>query len=196
MRKTQFSPGPRVPRKGVFWIALFTAALLFAGCSREPAGPSPETAAQLPLPGNEALREAFRRYDTLGKEISAAREPERYIVTFEHLVEDFPPVPVLKELPPVRRKEASCILNGYGLAIQQKGRVEEAETWFRKALDVQPGLLAAWFNLAVALSEMGRFHAAGKIFESLLHEDLSPEYRKMTKDWIERIRILQSRSGR
>ncbi|HEV3339088.1 MAG TPA: tetratricopeptide repeat protein [Pirellulales bacterium] len=63
----------------------------------------------------------------------------------------------------------SC--NNFGLALEQQGRLEEAEQWFRRALEIDPGAFKPNCNLAVVLSSTGRRDEAARHFELALQSN-------------------------
>ena len=63
------------------------------------------------------------------------------------------------------------VLTAIGSANLALGRVGQAETQFRQAIDRDDGYVPAWNNLGVALMEQGNYGEARRVFESAFSLD-------------------------
>lgn len=63
------------------------------------------------------------------------------------------------------------LYEGLGLALLAKGKTPEAVAAFRTALDLEPGLLEARWNLAQALQRQRRFEEAAETFRLVISQD-------------------------
>jgi uncharacterized protein (TIGR03032 family) len=79
------------------------------------------------------------------------------------------------ELGPVRMPETPPEVAAphfeQGNDLFNQGKKEAAIEEFQKALDIQPDLLPATFNMAVALGDLGRFNQAEKILLDVVEKD-------------------------
>jgi tetratricopeptide (TPR) repeat protein len=64
-------------------------------------------------------------------------------------------------------------LNNLGNIFLQRGRVESAESCYRRALDINPGLLDAWVNMGVACEQLGLLDRASEAYQQAL--ELRPD---------------------
>lgn len=61
-----------------------------------------------------------------------------------------------------------------GLILRKLGKLEEAETRFRKAIDLQPNFMNAHYNLGIILSDLGKLEEAEK--SQLKAIELQPDF--------------------
>jgi len=59
-------------------------------------------------------------------------------------------------------------LSDMGASLASRGRVEEAEPLIRRALELNPRLVQGWRNLALVLSDQGRFEDARKVIQQAI----------------------------
>lgn len=66
------------------------------------------------------------------------------------------------------RSPTACC--NYGLALDQAGRTDEAEQWFRAALEIDPGFRPANLDLGILLGRQGRHQEAAQYFEAVVRK--------------------------
>lgn len=62
----------------------------------------------------------------------------------------------------------ASLMNDYGYFHYSRGNYDEAELWFRRALDQDPNLTVAKTNLGMTLCEQGRYPEALRAFEDVV----------------------------
>ena len=64
--------------------------------------------------------------------------------------------------------------NNLGLALAERGRIDEAIEHYRKALDIEPDYAEAHNNLGIALADRGRIDEAMEHYRKAL--EIDPDY--------------------
>jgi protein O-mannosyl-transferase len=82
----------------------------------------------------------------------------------------------------------SC--NNYGLALDQQGRLEEAEKWYRKAIEIEPTNFYPNCNLGVLLSKKGRQK------EALRHLEIALQSQPNDPLLLENLGVVEELLGR
>ena len=72
--------------------------------------------------------------------------------------------------------------NNLGNALQQSGQADEAQSCYRRAVDLDPDYLEARFNLASSYARQGRFTEAQAEYEAVLRirPDFAPARTALT----------------
>lgn len=142
--------GVTAPRSAAVAVIALMLQMLMGGCAPGQLTVEELLAGYAPEPVPNAPSGVS--YVEIGRRLLAAGQPETALKTF---------------LRSVRIEGMSAAaMTGAGVAAEQLGRVTEARTYFKAAVDLDPNSILARNNLGVALYKVGDFYSSRAAFEA------------------------------